>query len=192
MIHLLFPIKTFVPYDCYRTIYDIDYQKLYQLGKRILFIDIDNTIIPYDLALPERTHLEFINTVKAIGFQVIFISNNHKDRVKAIATAFAVDYVYSACKPLKKGFQKALALANTTAKGEVITIGDQVVTDILGSNRCQLDAILVKPIKKKNEKWFTKLNRMTEKRIIKRMMKNYPAMALKIMNLRGESFENKM
>ena len=183
MIHVLFPIKTFVPYDCYRTIYDIDYQRLYQLGKRILFIDIDNTIIPYDLALPEQSHLELIHRVKAIGFQVIVVSNNHQERVKAIASAFDVDYVYSACKPLKKGFQKALALAKATAKDEVMTIGDQVVTDILGSNRCQLDAILVKPIKKKNEKWFTKLNRMTEKRIIKRMMKKYPAMALKIMNL---------
>lgn len=192
MIFLLFKTKTFLPYDCYRTIFDIEYQKLYQLGKRVILIDIDNTIIPYDLDAPERQHLELIHTMKEIGFQVIFISNNHKERVEKVALAFDVPYVYSACKPLKKGFQKALTMATYTHKSEVITIGDQVLTDVLGSNRYQLDAILVKPIKKKNEKWFTKLNRISENQIIKRMLKQYPTMALKMINLRGETIENKM
>ncbi len=192
MIFVFFKIKAFLPYDCYRTIFDIDYRKLYQLGKRVILIDIDNTIIPYDLESPEQRHLELIENIKEIGFQVIFISNNHKERVEKIASAFEVDYVYSAYKPLKKGFQKALAMATYKQKSEVITIGDQVVTDIFGSNLYQLDAILVKPIKKKNEKWFTKLNRISENMIIKKMLKKYPTMALKMINLRGETIENEM
>ncbi|HKM29150.1 MAG TPA: HAD family hydrolase [Bacilli bacterium] len=186
MIFVLFKTKSFLPYDCYKTIFDINYTKLYDLGKRVILIDIDNTIIPYDLDLPEKQHLTLINNIKTTGFQVIFISNNHYERVQKIALACDVNYVYSAYKPFRKGFKKALKMVNYQDKSEIITIGDQVVTDILGSNLYQLDAILVKPIKKKNERWFTKLNRIAEKRIIKRMMKKYPAMALKIINLRGE------
>jgi HAD superfamily phosphatase (TIGR01668 family) len=192
MIFMFFKTKKFLPYDCYRTIFDIDYRKLYQLGKRVILIDIDNTLVPYDRDLPERRHLELIDEIKTLGYQIIFISNNHKERVEKIALAFDVDYVYSACKPLKKGFKKALTKANYQTKSEVLTIGDQVVTDVLGSNLYQLDAILVKPIKKKNEKWYTKVNRIAENIIIKRMLKQYPAMALKIINLRGETIENQM
>ncbi|MDD3171949.1 MAG: YqeG family HAD IIIA-type phosphatase [Bacilli bacterium] len=192
MLNVLFGIKNYVPYDCYETIFDIDYQKLYQSGKRVILIDIDNTIIPYDFDLPKEEHLKLISEIKKIGFQVIFLSNNHQERVKKIAQAFDVEAIYSACKPLKKGFRQALKLATFSSKKEVVTIGDQIMTDVLGSNRSGLEAILVKPIKRKNEKWYTKLNRKIENRIVRRMNKNYPEIVEKIRELRGEAVENKM
>ena len=40
----------------------------------------------------------------------------------------------------------------------------------------KIDVILVKPIKKKSEKWYTKINRKFEQRVIKVMKKKNPIM----------------
>lgn len=192
MMSILFKTEAYLPYDCFTTIFDIDYNKLYENGKKIILIDIDNTIMPYDISIPTSKELELFEKIQSIGFKVIFISNNHKNRVKSIADAFNVKYVYKAYKPLKSGFRRALKLIEYSDKKEIITIGDQMITDILGSNRSKLDGILVKPIKRKNEKWYTKLNRISENRVIRKMEKKYPEIAKKIIELRREIIENKM
>ena len=59
-------------------------------------------------------------------------------------------------------------------KDKVITLGDQLMTDIFGSSRMKLDSILVHPIKKKSEHWYTRLNRRMEKFVVSRIKKKYP------------------
>ena len=44
-------INKFIPLMCEKTIFDIDYIKLYESGKRYILIDLDNTIIPYDISM---------------------------------------------------------------------------------------------------------------------------------------------
>ena len=65
-------------------------------------------------------------------------------------------------------------------------IGDQLMTDILGSNRMGLDGILVKAIKRKTEKWYTKLNRRRENNVMKKIKKLYLDKYNKIVSVRGE------
>ena len=74
-------------------------------------------------------------------------------------------------KPLKCGLRKALKYLDVKNKNEVISVGDQLMTDVLGSKRSNIDCILVKPLKKSNEKWYTKLNRKNEKHVLKRIKK---------------------
>lgn len=179
MILFFFSLKKFIPINCYRTVYEIPYQKLFALGKRVIFMDIDNTLIPYDENLPDGKLLSLLHEIKEIGFQIIFMSNNKEPRVKAFAQAAQSPYVFSAMKPLKKGYRKALKLASVP-KEQVITIGDQLLTDVLGSNRSKLEVILVRAIKKHNEQWFTKFNRKTEIKIINKMKDKYPGTYHKI------------
>ena len=47
------------------------------------------------------------------------------------------------------------------------------MTDILGSNRVGLDAILVRCLKRKSEKWYTKLNRRREMKVLKALEEKY-------------------
>ncbi|MGD9887157.1 MAG: YqeG family HAD IIIA-type phosphatase, partial [Bacilli bacterium] len=68
-------------------------------------------------------------------------------------------------------------------KNQVLASGDQLLTDVFGSNRFGIDAILVKPLKKHNEHWFTKFNRKTEKRIIEKMKEKYPQIYSKIKDI---------
>ena len=174
MIHYLFKISNFVPNACFRTVFDIDYNKLYENGRRIILIDLDNTLIPYDEFDAKPIHIELFKKIKTIGLQVIIISNNKQNRVKRFAEKVNCDYIYSALKPLKKGYKKALKKLKNYDHHEIISIGDQIMTDVLGSSRVGIPCILVKPIKKKIEKWYTRINRKMETKVLKRLKKHYP------------------
>ena len=50
-------------------------------------------------------------------------------------------------------------------------MGDQLVTDISGFNKLGVDSILVKTIDQKNQKWYTKINRLREKNILSILQK---------------------
>jgi HAD superfamily phosphatase (TIGR01668 family) len=174
MIHYLVKISKFVPLACYKTVYDIDYIKLYDEGCRIILFDLDNTLIPYDEFIPQQKHLDLFKQIKDLGIQIIIISNNRAERVKLFADAVECNYVYSAMKPLKSGYKKALNKISNYENEQIVSIGDQLMTDVLGSNRNNLRCILVKPIKKKTEKWYTRLNRRMEESVLKRIKKHYP------------------
>lgn len=166
--------KLFIPTRFSQTIYDIPYNELKNQGINALFFDLDNTILPYDInVLPEdiTTYLE--NLTK--DFKVVIVSNSRLKRVRnAVNHLNGIPFVKFARKPLKAGFKKALKLANVT-KDETCFIGDQVMTDILGSNRMKFsENILVYPVKKRSDHFLTRFNRKFEKLILNRINIKYP------------------
>jgi len=183
MLQLFFKLSNFVPLGIYQSVFNIDYNKLYEDGKRIILMDIDNTVVPYEEAtLNEELH-DLFRRIKEIGFEVIFISNNHKVRVGKLAREIDARYISDAWKPFKKAYRKALKLVHPHTKEKIVTIGDQLMTDVLGSNRLGIDALLVKPIKRKTEKWYTKLNRRVEQSILNRLKVKHNETYLKIEEL---------
>lgn len=184
MIEKFFDTKLYIPKYCYRTIYDIPFLSLYHDGKRSIFIDIDNTMISYDLALPTKAVIDLFHTLKEIGYEIIILSNNRRKRVKLVSDALDVPYFYRTRKPFKGGFKKALKITKYS-KDEIITVGDQLMTDVLGSNRMGLDAILVRCLKRSSEKWYTKLNRRRENNIMNKLEKEFPLEYKKIVEIRG-------
>lgn len=171
MLDYFFNIKKFIPTIIVKTIYDIDFTTLYAQGKRFILFDLDNTLIPYDEDFADEKLKELITELKNIGFTIMVVSNNHNKRVSDFCNDVNIKCITMAAKPLKKGFKKALRELNVKNKKEVITVGDQLMTDVLGSNRCKIDSILVHPIKKGIEKWYTKNNRKMEKSVLKRLKK---------------------
>lgn len=180
MLQIFFKLSKFIPYDCYKTVFDINYNKLYESGKRIILIDIDNTLISYDEYLPTDELIDLFKEIKEIGFKIIFISNNRHLRISRFANIIGVSYVHNAWKPFKKGYKRALKIGMEKDPKKYISIGDQLMTDVLGSNRMGIDAILVKALKKKSEKWYTKINRKVENRILKKIRKHHPDVYQKI------------
>ena len=66
-------------------------------------------------------------------------------------------------------------IVNINLKEESIAvIGDQIFTDIIGANRCNMFSILVEPISKK-DLLITKWKRPIENWIIKKYLKNKEA-----------------
>ena len=175
MIEYFLNLKYFIPDDYETTIYDIDFQKLYNDGKRLILSDLDNTLISYKMVDPTDELIAWKNKLEEMGFELIICSNNHKDRVKSFSEKLGVKCVWSAKKPFKGGIKKAIRLASRKySTDEIIEIGDQLMTDQFASSRCKLYTIMVKNIDPKTEIWTTRFNRRIENKVLRRIKKKYP------------------
>lgn len=102
-----------------------------------------------------------------IKFCIVSNSNNHR-KVKSVANKLEIPYLYFAKKPFKSGFLKAKAVMNLDEKN-IAAVGDQITTDIIGANRCNMLSILVKPINERDI-FITKIKRPLEKCILNKYL----------------------
>lgn len=170
---MFYKYKYIIPEEYVKSIFDIDYNKLYAMGKRIILSDLDNTLISYKEKLPTKALYDWLKMVEEIGFKVILVSNNiSKKRVRGFAKLLNIPFTYFSLKPLKLGFKRALKKGNRKYnKDEVVELGDQLLTDVYGSKRMGFYTILVDAIDHKTETFFTRMNRKNERKIIKHLKK---------------------
>lgn len=148
---------------------ELDFNKLYEEGYRIIISDLDNTLASYKETKPSDTLKEFIKTIKEKGFKFYLVSNNKEKRLKWFHEQLGTDgYLYHAGKP---GIKKLVEFLKDEDINKVIGLGDQLVTDILAFNRLNVYSVLIKTIDTKTQKWYTKINRLREKRIIEKIKK---------------------
>ena len=129
-----------MPDAYYKNVYEIDYDNLLKKGYKNIFLDVDNTLIPYTENEIRKENKELINKLKKMGFNVVIMSNSMSQRITKIVNDLEVEGYYSSMKPLKKTYKKIL---KKYKKEECIFIGDQFMTDVLGAKRCGLKVILV-------------------------------------------------
>lgn len=102
--------------------------------------------------------------LKANGIKLYILSNtNHEEKVKNVANKLQISYINFAKKPFKKGFLKVQSILKEEPSN-IAVVGDQIFTDIIGGNRCNMFTILVEPIDRK-EFWYTKWKRPIEDKI---------------------------
>lgn len=182
MITWFIPYKNIIPDDYVSSIFDIDYNKLYSNGKRLILTDLDNTLISYKVTEPTDELYKWKSELEGMGFEIIIVSNSGKKRVKHFANMLGIKYVNLSTKPLKRGFKKALKIASTKyKKEEVVVLGDQLLTDVYGAKRMKLSMVLVKAIDNKTERLVTKHNRKNEDKMLKKVCKkNYGLYLVKL------------
>jgi len=163
MITKLLKTKQFIPNLYVKTFMEIDFEELYKQGKRLILTDLDNTLISYQEYTPTKEILDKFDYLKNLGFEVVILSNNHKQRILTFTKDIEIKGYANARKPLLIGFNKAVKNASKHyQKDEIVFIGDQLMTDIFCANRAHVYSILVNPLKQKTEKFYTKLNRKLE------------------------------
>lgn len=154
----------FFPYEYVKSVFSINYEKLYEKGYKGIIFDIDNTLVHHgDNSTPNVDRL--IKDIQNIGFKTLLLSNNNKERIERFMENIDSLYIDEAEKPNTEGFEKALKMLNLDRK-EVVFVGDQIFTDVLGANRCGIPNILVEFIRLKNVKKIGK-KRHLEKIILK-------------------------
>ena len=142
-------LQIFYPKKRMKSIMDIDFVKLYEVGYRGVIFDIDNTLVPHGKpATPEI--VEFFVRLREIGFQTRLLSNNQKERVEPFAIAVKSSFICNAHKPSRTNYLLAVKEMGIRIN-ETIFVGDQLFTDIYGANRSNIESILVDPIHKKEE-----------------------------------------
>ncbi|MGN7409787.1 MULTISPECIES: YqeG family HAD IIIA-type phosphatase [unclassified Sporosarcina] len=155
----------FLPDQYVKDVYQLSPTDFINRGIKGIITDLDNTLVAWDRpdATPEIA--TWIKEMQDAGLQVTILSNNNELRVKAFSEPIKTPFIFSARKPLSKAFRKALDQMGLQ-KEEVVMIGDQVMTDILGGNRFGLQTILVVPVAS-SDGFMTKFNRQLERRILK-------------------------
>lgn len=168
-------LKKYIPNEFKQSVFEIEFLVLYEKGFKLVFLDIDNTLIKYTTNYATNEVKELIKEIETIGFEIIFISNNYYKRVFEFTKEFKFPFVHYALKPLKLGFKRGLRKTSKKyKKGEILLVGDQLMTDIKGANKMGFYSVLVNPIEKKTDVWTTKINRFFERRIIKKVKIKHP------------------
>lgn len=142
-------LKQFYPHAYAESVFVIDYEALYRKGYRGLIFDIDNTLVPHGADSTPAVDALF-RDVQRIGFRTLLLSNNNRARIERFLKNIDSPYICDADKPRPAGYRRALDMLRL-GREEVLVIGDQVFTDILGANRSGLDSILVEFIGAKYE-----------------------------------------
>lgn len=148
-----------------KNIYDIDLDKLKEMGIKAIFFDLDSTIM---VSKSGEYHEKTDNWLKKVDedFFIAVISNNTKceylERVRSIST-FQV--IGNAKKPSTKAMKKLLSKI-CIAPHQVVIVGDRPLTDILAGKLLGAKTILVDSINAENEGKATRFVRWLERRFI--------------------------
>ena len=135
-------LRLLYPGDYVDSVFDIDFAALYETGYRGLLFDIDNTLVPHGADSTAEVDALFAK-LHAMGFRSLMLSNNGKSRIERFLKNIDAQYLDNAGKPRPKGYRRAVQMLGLP-KNQVLVIGDQLFTDILGANLSGLSSILVK------------------------------------------------
>ena len=125
-----------------------------------IILDVDNTLINIKQELSDNIKI-WVKQMKDNNIKLYILSNtNNKEKVEKVSNALNIPYVNLAKKPSKKGFLKVQNILQEKPEN-IAAVGDQIFTDVIGGNRCNMFTILVEPIQKK-EYWYTRWKRPIE------------------------------
>ncbi len=157
----------FYPKSYFNSILEIDSNFFLKNNIKAILLDIDNTILDTEDNMVEGLE-NWVKNIQNQGIKFCIVSNtNKKKKAERMSKILDIPYVYFAKKPLKFGFKKAKKILQEENNQNIAVIGDQVLTDVLGANRCKMYSILVAPLKS-SDIWVTKFNRLLEKQILKK------------------------
>lgn len=149
------------PVEAIDSLTGIDLEALAQRGKKLVLLDVDNTLTPWRGHEISEEIAAWIKHGHELGMKFCIVSNSkRKTRLRNLATALGVDLVMGRMKPSRHMFRTALTQMNLQP-GQAIMVGDQLFTDVLGANRAGIEAILVRPMHPR-ELFATKVNRFME------------------------------
>ena len=154
---------------CYR---DLRADFFKERGIRVLLLDIDNTLAPYEQPEPDGQICAWLAELAEAGIQTAFLSNNHGPRVELFNKTLERPCRYNAHKPLAR---RGKELMRSLGGDESCTamMGDQVFTDVLVARAMGVRAILVPPIKDKTDA-LTRFKRFLERGVLRRYHKRHP------------------
>lgn len=160
-------VEKYMPDIYQKSIYYINYEKLYRKGIRCILFDLDNTITPPHVKKPTKRLKKLFDELKDKGFKVIIISNAPKHRIEPFKRELNVDACAFSIKPSKNKYTRIMEKFKYKTT-ELAAVGDQLLTDIYGANKLDITSILVNPLTA-HDYTITFFNRLFEKFIFRRL-----------------------
>lgn len=151
--------------------YAADAAYLREAGIRALLLDIDNTLEPYENALPSEPVRRWLSSLTEAGVGIAFVSNNEEARVSLFNSELGYPAYAKAGKPRGKYLRRAMR-ALGVRPAETALMGDQIFTDVLAAHLVGARALLVPPIRDRRD-LLTRAKRRLERPILKRWEKKH-------------------
>ncbi len=142
--------KTLVPDFVFEKFSDVTVDFVKKQNIRALLCDVDNTLSPYEDAVPNEAVRAWIAAMQANGIGIALVSNNHADRVETYNRDLGLVAFADAGKPSRKMYCRA-AEALGVAIRDCAVLGDQLLTDCWSARRLGIRAIIVPPIRDKRD-----------------------------------------
>ncbi len=150
-----------------RKITDITIEMLKENNIKGMILDVDNTLIDLD-RVPLVGIKEWMDNMKNEGIKFCIASNSlKKDKIEKVAKMLDIPYVHFSAKPTKIGLKKAKQILGIENSKNIAEVGDQLFTDVLGTNRMKMFSILTEPLCEEKVK-INNLKRKLEKRVLRR------------------------
>ena len=151
-----------------RKITDITIEMLRKNNIKGMILDVDNTLIDLD-RVPLVGIKEWMDNMKNEGIKFCIASNSlKKNKIEKVAKMLDIPYVHFSVKPTKIGLKKAKQILGIENNENIAEVGDQLFTDVLGTNRMNMFSILTEPLCEEKVK-INNLKRKLEKRVLRRI-----------------------
>lgn len=142
-----------------RRFWEVDAAVLFAAGIRTVFLDLDNTLVPWhtrDLDDRARCWLEEIGRA---GMRAVIVSNAKSGRARELAAELDILCVSQAGKPLPGGLRRA-ARETDAPLSACVMVGDQLFTDLLAARLAGCRAALVEPMDPREMGWTRFMRRV--------------------------------
>lgn len=125
---------------------DITAQMLLDRGVKLLLCDLDYTLAPRAVAVPNDALRRWLDEMRTAGITVMILSNNRSgERVNTFCKDLRIPYVGHAGKPSRRGYREAMQKAGVST-AQTAMLGDKLLTDVLGAKRSGVLALMVEPM----------------------------------------------
>ncbi len=131
------------PWMRFEVVDEVPFEKIAADGARAVLFDLENTLIPPGGPFDDDGRT-IVARARSAGLAVAVVSNASASWVGPALRAEGIAYVAPAGKPSPRAFLDTCAVLGVRPE-EAVYVGDQVITDVLGSQRAGLRAILVQP-----------------------------------------------
>ena len=159
-------MSIFLPFSMIHSVLDVTPDYIKSLGASGVLLDVDNTLAKHGEPEPLKGIAEWLKRLSDNNISCIIVSNNFRKRVEPFAHRIGVGFVSMGGKPLGYGIRRACR-ALKIDRSQVVLIGDQILTDVVGGNLQGIKTILVDPIVLEQTMLF-KIKRRIEKYFIKK------------------------
>ncbi|MBI1756151.1 MAG: YqeG family HAD IIIA-type phosphatase [Fimbriimonas ginsengisoli] len=155
---------------------EIRLETLWAEGKRLILLDVDNTLVEWRGEDFTQEVLGWLEEAKQLGFGLCILSNTRNPaRLARIADRLGIRAIQDRFKPSRRMYMLALKEFSVEPE-QAVMVGDQILTDVLGANRSKIEAIWVHRISRR-EFVGTRLNRIVERGVLTLLYRALPVMA---------------
>lgn len=136
-----------------------------------LILDIDNTLTRHNAQELSVEVSQWLKDLEAHGIRCVLLSNNHPPRVEPFARKLGMNFVCEGKKPLPEGYRRAVKVLDLPEE-QVLAVGDQFFTDVLGARMAGLAMALCTPIQPETH-GFLRVKRILERPLWRKTKKRF-------------------